>query len=163
MPERVNRKPEQENGHADERIFRIAIDGIGDHQPTSGDEHSGGERMTGNAISGCLLWLQTTLAATKDEKTGGGQSEEQEIHGDHVIENLLIASGDGDDHGPSALQNDGHYRHASARADVSHGGEEQFVIGHGEVHAWGGENRLAEKTEGGDGDAEGDPGGAGLP
>ena len=119
--------------------------------------------MTGNAISGCLLWFQTTPAATKDEKTAGSQSEEQEIHGDHIIENLLIASGSGDDHGPGALQNNCHYRHASARADVSHRREEQFVIGHGEVHAWGGKNRLAEKTEGGNGDAEGDPGGAGLP
>src|SRR5260370_26779548 len=96
------------------------------------------------------------IAARKDEERRAGEREEDEIDGDDVVEDLLVASRDGDDDGDDPLQGDGDDRHVRLRMDPRDAPEEHFVLGHGEVDARRGEHPLAEKAEGGNGDADGD-------
>ena len=94
-------------------------------------------------------------AASKHKNRGGRQPEKEEVHGNDIVQDLLVAAGERDHDGPDALQHDRHDRHAGARMQPGEGAEEQAVIGHREIDARRGQDGLAEKAQRRDGDCSG--------
>src|SRR5438094_4451088 len=101
----------------------------------------GGERMVG---------------AAQAKEANGGEAEEERVHGDDVVDDLRVGSGESDEDGPDALQGNGNDRDARAGMNPGDAAKEDTVFSHGEIDAWGGEDGLAKKAKGGKGDARGD-------
>src|SRR5439155_23935570 len=99
-------------------------------------------------------------APAEDEDAGGGEGEEDEVDGDDVVDDELEGAEQRDGRGEGGLQHDGGDGDAGFFVDFRDRREEDAVLGHLEVDARRGEDRLAQETERGDGDAGGDQGGA---
>ena len=139
----------------------IFVEGVGDDRPAGEDEKDGGEGMAGDAEAR-LGVEDAALAAAEDEEAGGAEAEEEEVDWNHEVEDLLVLACECDQEGPDALHEDGDDGDAGSGGDVRNAFEEEAIVGHGEVDARGGENGLAEESECGEGDAEGDEPGSGF-
>ncbi len=115
--------------------------------------------MAGDAIVGGG-GERSCVAAAQEEKANSGEAEEERVHGDDVVDDLRVGSGESDEDGPDALQGDGNDRDARAGMNPGDAAKEDTVFSHGEIDARCGEDGLAEKAEGGKGDARGDKRGA---
>src|SRR5437867_9870575 len=96
------------------------------------------------------------VSAAQHKKADGSQAEEERVHGDDIVDDLRVSSGESDENGPDALQGDGDDGNARAGMDPGDAAEENAVFGHGEIDARGGEDGLTEKAEGRKSDARGD-------
>src|SRR5580658_1645963 len=94
-------------------IGRIRGDGAG-HDARAG-QHEGrrGVRMSRRAID-TLEWT-CHVPAAEDEQRRRGESERNEVHRYHVVQDLLITSRNRDHRGEDALQHDRHYRRSRTR------------------------------------------------
>ncbi len=101
-----------------------------------------------------MIWARTHAAAEYEEGQTG-EAEEDEIDGDHVVENFFVLSGHGDDRGENSLQTDGDHRDSGAVGKVGDLFEEKTVFGHSEKDAGRGEHSLTQETESGNGDGKG--------
>ena len=115
----------------------------------------GGVGMAGRTEDGARG--RAAVVAAEEEEGRGGEGEGDEVHGDLVIENLLVLAGAGDGGGGDALEEDGDDRRAGARGEPADAAEEQAIAGHGVVDARRGQHALAEEAERGNGDPGGDP------
>src|SRR5437899_4218687 len=111
--------------------------------------------MAGNAVVD-YGWPKGCVAAAQQKQTDGGESKEDRVHGDDVIDDLRVGSGEGDQDSPDALKGDGDDRDVRAGMYPGDAAKKDAVFGHGEINARGGQDGLAEKAEGGEGDARGD-------
>ena len=101
-------------------------------------------------------------SAPVDEEGGPGEPHGDEVHRDHVVQDLLVPAGERDDGGDGSLQRDRQHRHARARVEPSDAAEEDAVAGHRVVDARGGQDALGEEAEGRDRDADRDEARAAL-
>src|SRR5581483_10741665 len=104
------------------------------------DEDDGGKGMTGNAIAPAI---RANSLPAKHEQAGRGEAEEKEVHGDDVVQNLLVASGECNDDGPDTLEHDCGYWNVGTRVYGSNALEKNAVFGHREIDSRCGENGLA--------------------
>ena len=102
IPEKIDGNTGCKDSHSDERVARIFLDGVGGDEPGHGDEDERRQRMARHAKAGD--GAATGIAAAKRENARGGQAEENKIHGDDVIQDLLIFSGERDNNGENGLQ-----------------------------------------------------------
>src|SRR5436305_9647009 len=102
------------------------------------------------------------IAMAEDEQAGSAESKKDPSHRADVVQNLFVASGERHHHGEAALEQNRNHGNARARIHLGYAAKKQSISRHGEINAGRGEDVLAEKSKGGDGNAEGDPGAAAL-
>src|SRR6185437_8611019 len=130
----------------------IAINCIANHACAHDAEKACGPGMSWDAEVGA----SSSVFAAQNEQAACGGTEEEEIHGGYVIQNLVIPSGKKDHHRPDTLQRNGNHRHARFRVHPGKLTKKYSVLGHGKVHAWSGENTLAQKSQRRNRDAQSD-------
>ena len=167
--QKIDGDPEEQDTHSDGGIARKLKNSVEDDQPGGGDEKAGGPGMAGDAIAGrvrsrlrgSVAGLHDAIAATEDEEAACGKAEEEPVHDDDVAEDLLVGAEKGDGCGEGALKGDGPHGDARARADLGENARKDFVFRHGEINARVSEHSVAEETQSGQSDGNGDDGGAG--
>src|SRR4051812_31697403 len=147
--------PDEGCGHSreGETETREAVQGIGGERGPDGRRGHGdeGERRHGVPRHGV-----GALVAAEDEEAPGGEREKEEVDGHDVAEDRLVGADERESDGDAALERDGNRRDPGPLAHAGHGAEEDPVLGHREVDAGRGEDRLAQEPESGYRDARGD-------
>src|SRR5262249_9247894 len=91
----------------------------------------------------------------QQDETKSGQPPKNRIHGDDVIDDLRVRSGECNHDGPNALEKNGNNGNACLRMDPSYAAKENTVFRHSEINSRRSEHGLAEKSKGGKGNSGG--------
>ena len=150
--QKIGRQSEQQNDDADRTIAGVPVDRIAYDYPRDKHEYSSSEGMPRNSKTGSLGYVRglrpsTMFSSSKDKNAGGGKPEEQKVHRDHVVENLLVMPRDRNSRSPNALQYDGDYRDMSPAVDRPYTAEENTILRHCKVNAGSSQNRLTKESQ----------------
>src|SRR6185437_10028438 len=99
LPNVIYRHAGGENRKSNQRIAGIAINCIANHACAHDTEKACCPGMSWDAKVGA----SSSVFAAQNEQAACGGTEEEEIHGGYVIQNLVIPSGKKDYHRPDTL------------------------------------------------------------
>src|SRR5215469_13294123 len=111
--------------------------------------------MPGNAISNLGAGAVGALSLTQHEQTARREAKEQEVHGNNIIQDLVIPPRQRHHRSPQTLQDDGDDRNVGGGVNRSHAAKEDAVFSHGEVDARRSQYGLAQESESGNGNSQG--------
>src|SRR5262245_18346895 len=99
--------------------------------------------MSRNVVA--CLDLGNRVGASQLEQTGCRKGEKDEIDGHNVVEDLFIASGNGDDDGKYTLKDDRGDRHLGFPIQRTDRFKEETILRHSVIHTRSRQNALTEK------------------
>src|SRR4051812_40017167 len=88
------------------------------------------------------------FASPEDDERRAGETEEEHVDCDDVVEDLIVLARERDGRGPHALEHDRDDGDARARVELAHGAKEHAITSHRVVDARSRENTLTKKADG---------------